>query len=371
MKNTVCLLFSLVLLNLAVPTFALSPLKDDTIGVRNWLIVPVFYITNRKYAGVDGSPAYSEEPSLSGLSFGVKNMVVPRPATSAWTADRIKQMSWQEISSAHDQAGKAPKVQQENCPVKDRLLTKASIMQSFQSYTASTGAQQSIVFVHGCCADFDTSLKRAAKISAYTGAPVLAYDWLSPVGFGKYLQNETRVRQSTDDFCRFLYYLGQVQDPSTITLIGHSMGAEFIDQAMVRRAIVSSFSPRRPYREIILSNPDIDARTFLEHGPEFASNAFIVRLYISTADDRLDASSIAHGGFSRLGLPGPLLTELAQLKGVNVVDITESDYGHEIPFPVMAALHSDNSAMLPAAYKLEKLPQGYWRLKKMTQSVQP
>jgi esterase/lipase superfamily enzyme len=149
------------------------------------------------------------------------------------------------------------------------------------------------------------------------------------------------------------------------------MGAEFIDQAMVRRFIVSSFAPRKPYREIIMSNPDIDARSFLEHGPEFASTASIVRIYISTDDDRLNASSIAHGGFERLGLPGPLLNELAQLKGINVIDITESGYGHEISFPVVAALHSGNSAMLPTAYKLELQPQGYWRLKKTTQSAQP
>jgi esterase/lipase superfamily enzyme len=357
------LLLFISTLGASMPASALSQPKDDTIGVRDWLVVPVFYATNRQYTGKDGSIIYSDEPNNTGLLFGVKNIVVPAPPTASVAASKLEQMAWQSLHTA--EAGKLPVVMLDKCPLKDHVLAKDEVVQAFQSYSASTGSHDSVVFVHGCCATFDTSMTRAAKIAAHMGTPILLYDWVSPVGFDKYLQNETRVKQTTDDFCRFLGKLDKVTDPSTITLLGHSVGNEFIDQAMVRRSIANSFIPLKPYREIIMSNADIDARTFLKHPAEIAGNGSIVRVYISRKDDRLDASSLVHGGFERLGAPGPLLNEVAQAKGITVVDITDADTGHEIPFPVVAAFHANNPAALNPLFKIERREPGYFCLTRL------
>jgi esterase/lipase superfamily enzyme len=371
LSTVVTLLLSWLIVGVCSPALALKPAKDDTIGVRDWLIVPVFYATNRVYSGLDGSVAYSDEPNNSGLLFGVKNVAVPKPTATSLAPEKLRQMRWQEVLEDPTKAGQVPPVVQQTCPMKDRLLSRDEVVQSFQSYVSSTGANDSVIFVHGCCANFDTSMARAGKIAAHLGTAVLLYDWVSPVGFSKYLQNETRVKQTMDGFCRFLSQVDKVFDPGTVTLFGHSMGSEFVDEAMVRRAIVSSFTPLKPFREIIMSNADTDARTFLQHSSEFASNASIVRLYISRNDDRLNASAFAHGGFERLGEPGSLVTQLAQLKGQTVIDITEADTGHEIPFSIVAALHANNNSLLSPAFTLEKCEPGYFCLKRQLPLLNP
>src|SRR5271163_2415919 len=50
---------------------------DASMDARDWLVIPVFYATNRGFAGKDGVIEYSEEPNGKGLLFGVKNIVVP------------------------------------------------------------------------------------------------------------------------------------------------------------------------------------------------------------------------------------------------------------------------------------------------------
>jgi esterase/lipase superfamily enzyme len=273
-------------------------------------------------------------------------------------------MSWQQVVQPESEAGKAPTISQDKCRLKDQVLSREEVVKSFQSYTAATGVHDRVIFTHGCCANFDTSMQRAAKIAAHMGTPVLLYDWVSPVSFTQYLRNETRLEQTTDDFCRFLNNVDKVSDPATVTLLGHSMGAMLVDEALVRRAIRSSYEARKPFREVIMSNADVDARTFLKHAPEFISNGAMVHFYISTTDDRLSASALAHGRFERLGRPGKLLNDLARLKGATVVDITAGDTGHEIPFSVVAALHENNPAALGKSFTLEECAPGYLRLKR-------
>jgi esterase/lipase superfamily enzyme len=174
------------------------------------------------------------------------------------------------------------------------------------------------------------------------------------------LQNETRVQQTTDDFCRFLNNVEKISEPGSVTLLGHSMGATFVDQAMVRRAIKNECAPLKPFREIIMSNADVDARTFLKHDAEFAGNASKVRIYFSTDDDRLSTSATAHGGFPRLGAPGDLLDELARAKNMMLYDITKLDTGHEIPFSAVAAIRENGDA--PDGFTLERREPGYFRV---------
>jgi|AGTN01.2.fsa_nt_gi Uncharacterized protein conserved in bacteria len=360
-SRAMMVLLSLIL-SVAFFSCGLKKAKDDTVGVRNWLIVPVFYATNREYIGKDGSIVYSGEPNKSGLLFGVKNIAVPAAPPFAPTPEKCKQMNWQAVLQDKRNVGKAPDVAPEKCPLKDKLFEREEIVKSFESYKNASGSQDSIIFVHGCCANFDSSMQRAAKISAHLGSPVLLYDWVSPVGFSRYLQNETRVQQTMDDFCRFLGNVEKISDPATITLLGHSMGAMFVDQAMVRRAIKSECAPLKQFHEIIMSNGDVDAKSFLKHEAEFAGNGSTVRIYISTDDDRLGASATAHGGFPRLGAPGDLLDELAQSKNITFYDITKLDTGHEIPFSFVASMHGNGDAKPEEEFQLEKREPGYFRV---------
>lgn len=337
----------------------LPPAKDDTVGVSDWLVVPVYYATNRTYSGDGKSVEYSEGKNGQKLLFGVKNVVVPFPGALGITEEKLKSMGWQRIHTT--EAGKKPPVPSATCAVKDQLLTPVEITQSFRNYSDSTQAKQACLFVHGCCATFDSSMNRAGKIAAYMGIPVVLYDWESPVGFSKYLQNETRVHQTSDNFYKFLSRVEKDSDPDKIILLGHSMGAMFVDEAMVRRS--SRNSESKPFNEIIMSNADVDGQSFINHAKEFGQNAEKCSVFVSKKDDRLDASAFAHGGFERLGAPGALLDSLKQIGQLDITDITAGDTGHELPFKLLSRMHNGTDSELGVGMSVERLDPHFSELR--------
>lgn len=347
------------------PVAALRPAKDDTIGVRKWLIIPVFYATNRVASPNGTSIEYEEAENEGGLTFGVKNVAIPAPDPELFPTDKIATKSWYEVERPESEAGKTPPVDPEKTTLKDRRMSEAECLRDLRSYTTSIGAKNCVLFAHGCCATFDTSIKRAARIAARMGTPVILYDWVSPVGFSKYLQNETRMQQSMDDFYSLMTKVEKTVTPQNLTLLGHSMGAEFIDEALVRRAVRLGNKPTTPLKAIIMASGDMDARTVLHHASIYPTNAQTAQFFVSTDDDRLNASAMAHGNFERLGAPGPLLPQLVGIKNATVIDITASEGGHEIPFPVLAALHGHGDTALGSQYTLEKSDAGYLVLKKV------
>jgi len=336
----------------------------DAMAAREWLVVPVFYATNRAFAGENGGITYSEEPNGSGLLFGVKNIAAPIPIHTPVDKDTEKRMSWQRIVKQPKIVDPSdppapPDVDSSQCGVKDRTLSRDEIVPAFNSYKKDTASSEAVIFVHGCCATFDRSMQRAATIAAYMQQPVLLYDWVSPKGFKKYLENETRAEQTMDDFCRFLAKIEKLSDPGNVTLMGHSMGGQFVDQSMVRRSQRMTEGQTLPkYKELILSNSDTDAKSFLNHEKEFAMNAEKSRIYFNSKDDVLDYSAVAHGRFPRLGNPGPLLSDLTKTDGVEFVDITANNSKHEVPFWIVASLHRYNNLDRVKEFELKHMSPG-------------
>src|SRR5262245_40633193 len=67
----------------------------DTAAYRDWMVVPVFYATNRSLVGENGSIQYSEEPNGNALLFGVKNIAAPQPVNSPIDKATQARMGWQ------------------------------------------------------------------------------------------------------------------------------------------------------------------------------------------------------------------------------------------------------------------------------------
>lgn len=337
---------------------------DPATTPQEWLVVPVFYATNRNFVGENGSIAYSEEPNNKALLFGVKNIASPIPVYTKVDKDTEKRMSWHRMVKEPkiidpSEPPAPPDADSSKCTFQDKTLGREEIVPAFISYMKDSGSKETVVFVHGCCANFDKSMQRAATIAAYLQAPVLLYDWVSPKGFKKYLENETRAEQTMDDFCRFLSKIEKLSDPGNVTIMGHSMGTRFVDQAMVRRsqrAIGGQTLPK--FRELIMSNADSDATSFLNHAREFTMNAEKSRIYFNSKDEVLDYSATVHGRFPRLGNPGPLLSDLSKTEGIELVDITQNNSKHEIPFWIVANLHRFNNLGKVKEFELKHVSPG-------------
>jgi esterase/lipase superfamily enzyme len=362
----------------SVKTAGDAPASDkpasDKPAYRDWLVVPVFYATNRSFVGENGNIQYSEEPNNATL-FGVKNIAAPVPIHSTIDKATKERMCWQPFRAKVIQTDDPEKAvptdfDRTKCGVPDRTLSREEIVPAFNTYMKDSGSHEVLLYAHGCCANFDKSMQRAATIAANMQIPVLLYDWASPKGFKKYLENETRAEQTMDDFCRFIAKVEKLTEPGNISLIGHSMGVRFIDEAMVRRSGQMGERTTPRLKELIMCNGDSDAKSFANHAKEFASNAEKSRIYFNRTDDVLDASAMAHGGFPRLGAPGDLVSEMAKTDRMELVDITDNESKHEVPFWIVANLHRYNNLGPVKEFQLKQIAPDHVRVVRTQASKQ-
>ncbi|MBX9686230.1 MAG: alpha/beta hydrolase [Candidatus Obscuribacterales bacterium] len=357
----------LAVMALSSCAFQMKPAKDDITGVSEWIIVPVFFATNRLPDQTTAAVDFNEDSNGQELTFGVKSVAVPVPLLTPLEQETVDRMAWKRLQTAPAEKAELPTVKPEKLKIPDRVVPVQEVVQEFAKYKSASKSSRSILFLHGCCATFDTSIARAAKLAVHTQMPVLLFDWVSPKGFKRYLENETRVHQTLDSFYRFLDRIDSFGRPEELILLGHSMGGQFLDQAMVRRFAVSSHGHSLPrYNTLIMSNADVDARSFLNHAQEFSANGQKCLFFVSHDDDRLHASSIAHGGFSRLGAPGTLLSDLAKLEAKQVIDITAAGTGHELPFWVIANMLKFGNLGPVNSFRLEEKKNGYLQLESTT-----
>jgi esterase/lipase superfamily enzyme len=266
--------------------------------------------------------------------------VAPRPERMPVEDSTIKEMCWRSVDIPESEKEPVKPRPGVNANVPDRKMSGDEIVAAVRKYMESSGKTEIVIFVHGCCATFDTSMERAARVAAHMQVPVILYDWVSPKGFSRYLENETLLEQTQDGFFDFLAEVETLFPERPITLIGHSMGAQFLDSALTRRFERYSCKGEIPrYKEIIFASADVDALSYIRHAEKVAANGKTTRIYVNNKDDRLDASSFAHGGFSRLGAPGNLLPGLCNTPGQDVIDDTALKPGHELPFDLVANMH--------------------------------
>lgn len=282
--------------------------------------------------------------------------------------ETMKKMGWQIVHVDKPlKEGQRPDLPAiEQLAIWDQEYGSNEIVSNFDKYRQRCGKKEVVIFVHGCCATFQTSLERAAKLASHMQMPIVVFDWDSPKGFTKYLANETTAEQSLDDFYAFLVNAEKSIQPGDTILLGHSMGARFLNDAMVRRSERARFNiPYQKYGELILSQPDIDARSYINHNGDIVGQAELTRIYFNTTDGRLDASATAHGDFERLGRPEKFLDTLCSVDGQEMIDITECAMGHEIPFWVVGDLtnHLDTA---PGGLACKQVGKGHYVLQKIT-----
>jgi esterase/lipase superfamily enzyme len=342
-----------------IPKIGENNVKDTS----DWVVIPVFYATNRKSIGEGNVISYSEEPNGTGLIFGVRNVAVPVPTRSPLDAATTARMKWSPLHLDKPiSASSEPSFSPDQCTIKDKVVTRDEAITGVEKYMKATDSKNAVLFVHGCCVNFDLSLIRAGRLAAHCQEPVLVYDWVSPKGFTNYLVNETRISQTVDDFSRFVARLEELTDPGNITMLGHSMGTQLVDQAMVRRASEFNYKPHtKKFQELILSNADIDAQSFLNHGKQFALNANKARLYISTKDARLDTSTTVHGGL-RIGEPRELTDKVTNIPGLEVIDVTADNLGHDLPYWLIANMHRYQGVGPAKDFKLKQNGPNYLSL---------
>ena len=154
-------------------------------------------------------------------------------------------MQWQRFDIDHDAMKLQPIAPPANlCSLTNSTFNKEQMIAALDAYRKRAGSLESVVFVHGCCATFDTSALRAAKLATHMQVPVLLYDWVSPKGFKNYLKNETLAEQTVDCFLCALLASEKILGAEYMSLVRRSTSANILPHAPLLR------SPQRNWARV-------------------------------------------------------------------------------------------------------------------------
>lgn len=328
---------------LAAPTQNAAVKWDQQQG---WLVLPIYFATDRELDINSTELNYKEQQMREGLNYGVKNIVVPLDAHASKQLSSLAASGWYRLPGNSKSTPSVNSLSMQQLKVPTQTLTKDQFLQKVREAIQKSPRKEALVYVHGCCADYKSSMQRAARIAEWFKVPVIMYDWTSPVvrtwlpELNEYRKNEITFEQSQDRFNEFLDTLEETLGARSITIMAHSLGNRFLDSAMKRRYDRYGQNPNHPkFNEVIYGCADVDARAFANHSGKAAWNGRVNRVYASAKDSALALSKRLHGKEPRLGSPGPVLDALSKTQKLDVIDVTAVGMNHELPFWVCSNMH--------------------------------
>ncbi len=178
------------------------------------------------------------------------------------------------------------------------------------------------VFVHGFNTTFGEGLYRHAQMRHDFQVPGLSvhFSWPSAANISAYGTDREAVLVARDQLEDLLALLAQGR-ASRIVVVGHSMGAFLVMEAMRQIAIRNEASILRKASMVVLIAPDIDIAVFRRQMAELVGTNVSVYVFSSSRDRALLLSARLRGQSERLGSMSDV-TEVADLP-VTVIDLSD------------------------------------------------
>lgn len=289
-------------------------------GQTGYLVVPVFYATDRKPATSlnewrrsvrdKGSDYSYYGNTLGNLEMGVCKVVVP----ANHVVGRLERPSKLKLQFS-EAIGRDFIIS-----TLEPLGTNAFFAR-VDSAIAKSDDKDAFVFVHGFNVKFPEAVMRTAQLSVdlgFQGAPIL-YSWPCEGSLKGYWTDAETVQLTAADLKAFLSGVVAQTHAKKIHLIAHSMGNRAVAE------VLRSFTVEgrtNMFSEVILTAPDINREIFLRDiAPAIPRTAKRVTLYASSADEALLASQKIQS-YPRAGEAGAFLVVI---KGIATVDVSSID----------------------------------------------
>ncbi len=189
--------------------------------------------------------------------------------------------------------------------------------------------REALIYVHGYNNTFDQGVLRVAQLADdfKLGSLALHYSWPSSgsaLGYEYDKDSMLYARDGLEDLIRTVAAAGA----SRILLVGHSMGAQLIVEALRQIDIAEPGASRRMIDGVVLVSPDIDDEVFRAQVARITPLPQPFIIFISRRDRALQLSALLTGQQDRLGNMESF-RDLADLD-VTILDVTSfsSGIGH-------------------------------------------
>jgi esterase/lipase superfamily enzyme len=288
-----------------------APLSKPTEQTRKDLNYTLWYGTNRQPNDPqDIAKGFSGNRDKR-VHHGVCKIYVPEShkigsTGSAW---------WKRLITGVDDRLKLTRIEE---------LPSAKFWQGISSQLKElrVGDRDAIIFVHGYNVSFEDAALRAAQLGtdlAVRGCMAF-FSWPSRGKTRGYPADEASIEASESFITQFMVDFAQHSGASKIHIIAHSMGNRGVLRAVNRIASTAARRTGKPFDQIILAAPDVDADTFRELCKAYAQVSRRTTLYVSSRDRAVEAAQWLHG-FARAGLMPPIMIA----PGIDTVNVTNAD----------------------------------------------
>jgi Alpha/beta hydrolase of unknown function (DUF900) len=298
------------------------------------LDVPVLFATDRKLVLTDKSDLDyrdqipNSDPLPTGktnnLNYGLKNVLEDEPNAK-------------DLSIAYSKYGWHPSTDSTIEPWRNKTLTEADFFSTVKSLSINLYAPNVvIVYVNGCCQDYQTSVKAAGNVAKTFRVPVVLYSWSAiPNTLLNYIHNEDSCDDAQERFSSFMNRLESELGSGKIAVISHSMGNRLVDTYMSQ----GRNSPDK-MRFVAFACADVNADKFgSTHETKVGAGASKTWVFFNNSDGALFLSKKLHGAYERLGAPHRVLANLINTDKVDFVDHNPlNGNSHDLPVKFMAPL---------------------------------
>lgn len=184
-------------------------------------------------------------------------------------------------------------------------------------------AREVMVFVHGFNTNFAEGLYRHAQMAHDFRSPgvSLSYSWPSAGSLAAYAFDRESALFARDGLEQTLEIASR-SIANDIVLVGHSMGAFLVMEAVRQMAIRGADRELDRLQAVVLIAPDLDVDVFRMQMAQLAPRELPIYIAISGRDRALRASGLLRGQSDRVGSVREI-ERLSDLPGVVVVDLTE------------------------------------------------
>jgi esterase/lipase superfamily enzyme len=280
-------------------------------GAATYQVVPVFYATDRSYD--PAAPAAQRYGGGRGnMSYGIANVSIPRDhrigvleTPSLWhlefRSDPDRHVVVLSVSRAHPE----------------------EFFAELRREVSRSNGRNAFVFIHGYNTSFEDAARRTAQLAYdlnFAGVPIL-YTWPSQGEVMKYVVDTNNADWTVPHLEEFLADVATRSGASTIHLIGHSLGNRVLVAALETFARRVAGGEVTPFRQVVLTAPDIDAGVFRQHAARILGAAQHFTMYASKNDVALHASE-SLAAFPRAG---DIRDGVVIVDGIDTIDASAVD----------------------------------------------
>lgn len=238
----------------------------------------------------------------------------------------------------------------------DELVSKT------KSMLEASGKHQIVIYVHGCCLDFDGSIDQAAELASSVKTPVIAYCWGCSKG---YAGSSVSFPRTQERFNKFMLQIRQSFPDERISIVSTSIGTQLVHHFCLQRR--PEDYGNKPIDEIIYARADLDDVALRSQLDSLTRHSKKIIVLVAKNDFQINLSGTLRWFFypSQHGeRAGHLRASLQTESPLTVLDVSPLKLGHVIPYDCVAEI-INNKGEVPSvspAFQYEHKDDNLYRV---------